>query len=570
MIVFKTVRWKNFLSYGNSWTELDLTRSPSTMILGKNGSGKSSVLEVLCYGLFGKPYRKIKKGDLVNTKNGGGAIVEITFTDGQDDYLIRRAIKPDAFEVYKNDELQNAGSNKDYQKKLESIIRMDYASACQTVFVGKAQHTTFMQLETWRRRAFVEVMLNLIVFSKMSKIHFNRNSELKTKIQELKNGVSVLKEKLKLREAYIRDLESADKSAQDAESDKLTSFIKAAETELNSLYEQKYILDDAGLKFDNVTHQHALQDLKAKVQVLAKIDAKIMTLEDRKMILGSGDHCYTCGQAIEPEENARQMAETLTKLTQLEQAKVDLSTAIAELEASIAEFETKFESYNEHTRALSEIKSKIESLEAHKLGLEAELSQDRVGHLDKIKDAKKDLVNLEHLLTKMVVKLEREVKSFESLQIIGSMLSDAGIKATIIKRFIPIINQAVNKYLNHLGLFVRFELDEQFEETIMSRGIDKLSYHSYSEGEKLRMDMALLLAWREIARLQGNVSTNLLILDEVADSSLDAGGAEVLADLLTSTQDLNVFIVTHTPEKILDKVRSVIKIDREGGFSKIV
>lgn len=572
MINFKVVRWRNVLSYGQTWTEIQLDRSPSTMILGKNGAGKSTIADAIVFGLFGKPFRKIKKGQLINTKNNRDLMVEVEFDVDGVPYVVRRGQKPDIFEVFKDGVLQNQpGANRDYQRQLEqSILRMDYQAACQIVFVGKAQHTTFMQLDSSKRRLFVEVILNLVVFSNMSKIHSAKSLDLKNKISELKSAVTVSREKVKLRQRFIEELEAADRQNQEAEIRRISDALDRVTAELDALYQSRDDLTASAENYDRAAYDDAIRKLRDNTNLLIKVESKINTVSDRLMKLNSSTSCHTCGQEISVDDHACQQQDQQAKYDELTSARDDLSNTIDQLQRSIELFEVQVQKYNDYMDRVRALDVKISISEGSRDSLNEEFTRDRISQVEKIESARRDLDELSSINKGLIEKLERLSKRSDYMSLIGSMLQDKGIKAMLIKRFIPIINHSVNNYLAQLGLFVKFNLDENFDETIQARGIDTLGYHNFSEGEKLRMDMALLMSWRDIARMQGNVATNLLIFDEIFDSSLDQGGSEALADLLGQIKDLNVFIITHTPEKIADKVRSTIQIDRIEGFSKLV
>lgn len=568
MILFKRVRWKNILSYGNTWSEVQLDRSPSTMILGKNGYGKSAIADALVFGLFGKPFRKIKKDHLINVKNGREALVEVYFEKNGKEYIIRRGIKPNVFEIIEDGKLINQeASSRDYQKYLEmNILNMDYHSACQIVFVGKAQHTTFMQLTTGERRRFTEILLNLIVFSNMKKIYDSRSSELKNRISEIKTAITVAGEKVKIRERYISDLENSDKQNHEAELARVRARIDTLQKEIDELNTQKDNITSAE-SVDRDEYRSVMSKLSSHVQMLSKIDTSLSQIEKNLKVLNTTNDCYACKRPMEAEDHEKQKAHMEAKLDQAVKAKSELSEKIDEIKTLVDEFEVAITKYDTYMTQVREVDVAINAAMRQMQSLEQELNREHVSNADKIESEKKDLAKLKKLHVDLQNKLEELYEKTEYFNMIGTILQDKGIKSMMIKKFIPIINHQVNAHLAHLGLFVNFMLDENFDETIKARGFDQLGYNSFSEGEKLRMDMALLLAWREIAKMQGNVSTNLLIFDEIFDSSLDSGGAESLADLLTFMENLNVFIITHTPEKIADKVRSIMKVEKEDGFS---
>ncbi|USV40871.1 endonuclease [Xanthomonas phage BUDD] len=572
MIYFRKLRFKNILSFGNMMTEVQLDRSPSTMVIGKNGVGKSSLLlDTLAFGLFGKPFRKIKKEHLINTKNGKDALVEIEFDKDGKSYLVRRGIKPGIFEIFEDGKLLNQeANNRDYQKIFEQqILCMNYDAACQIILVGKAQHTMFMQLNTGERRKFVEVVLNLIVFSNMARLHNAKTTELRNRIGELKTAITVSGEKIKLRKKYIDDLKNADKQNAAAELERITAQIEEINSQLTELHARKSEIESVE-GIDRAAYKKAMTQLSDHSKMIVKLDTSLSQIESSLRQLNKSQDCPTCHRPLEHEDHAKQVDHLTDKKAKIDVAKIELSLRIREFEDVVAEFEVAVAKYDAYIEKVRGVDMQIASAESKRDFLVAETKKERHSQADKILEAKTDLKKLEDMNTALVEKLESLYTKSDYMSLIGTMLQDKGIKTMLIKRFIPIINHEVNTHLNHLGLFVNFHLDENFDETIKARGFDTLGYNSFSEGEKLRMDMALLMAWRDIARMQGNVATNILIFDEIFDSSLDQGGADALADMLALVKDLNVFIVTHTPEKIIDKVRSTMKIEKIDGFSRIV
>lgn len=570
MIQFKTVRWRNALSYGNTWSEVQLDRNPSTIIVGKNGYGKSAIMDVLVFGLFGKPYRKIKKEHLINLKNGKDLVVEVNFSIGPDDYLIRRGIKPNIFEIYKNGTLINQdASSRDYQKYLEAnILSMDYHSACQIVFVGKAQHTTFMQLNPGERRRFVEIILNLIVFSTMAKLHSTKMAELRTRIQDIKNAINVTGEKIRIRRKYIQDLENDASRNHEAELERIRATIASYTEELRTLEVEKASIDQV-TSVDKTEYRTLMTRLGKNVETLAKVNAALTEIDRKIKTLTTSTNCYACDRPLDTCDHEKQLLHEQAKRTAASDASSELTDTITELRETVEQFEAAITRYDAYIESIRDIDIQIGGAQRSIDTWTAALNEERdiSDTTAKIESEQAELTKIEELYSSLEAKLDELIQKSEYYSMIGSILQDKGIKSMLIKKFIPIINHQVNAHLAQLGLFVNFHLDENFDETIMARGFDKLGYNSFSEGEKLRMDMAMLLAWREVAKMQGNVSTNLLIFDEIFDSSLDVGGAESLADLLSYTENLNVFIITHTPEKIADKVRSIMKVEKIDGFS---
>lgn len=570
IIHFKKVRWKNILSYGETFTEIVLDRSPSTLITGENGAGKSTVLEAICFSLFGKPFRKVNKDQLINTKNGRGLLTEIEFNVGQDEYLIRRGIKPNIFEVYKNGALQNQpGANRDYQSTLEtSILKSDYSSFTQIVLVGKATHVSFMKLNSGHRRLFVESILNLAVFSTMNKLHTQKLSGLKETLLELRSDLAVAQEKVNLRSSHITSLEREAAESADQEIEKIKSVQGELANEIGDLLDKKADLFAQLLELDE-----EINPLKTKAKGLNTMHGKLSFKTDdiTKQIkqIESQDLCPTCGQDITDDFKHDKTHSLQGQLSQLKVAQSEISEKIVELDNKIENLEKK----NDHNESVQREIAGIEALVRDKKNqisrLEGSMVNSKSSNAEKIQLEKEELAHLEKNLVSLQKKRAHSASELEYYNLMSNMLKDNGIKATIIRRFIPIINHCINSNLARLGFFAKFTLDDSFEETIQARGIDTLSYNNFSEGEKLRIDMAILLAWREVAKLQNSVSTNLLFFDEIMDASMDGAGTEALTILLNEMKSTNIFIISHAPEKIADKVRSQITFYKEGGFSRM-
>ncbi len=572
MIFFRRLRFRNILSFGNTMTEVHLDRSPSTMVIGKNGVGKSSLLlDTIAFGLFGKAFRKVKKEHLINTKNGKDLLVEIEFDKEGKSYLVRRGIKPGIFEIFEDGKLINQeANNRDYQKYFEQqILCMTYEAACQIILVGKAQHTMFMQLNTGERRRFVEVVLNLIVFSNMARLHNVKSAELRNRISELKSAISVAAEKIKLRKKYIADLQNADRHMAEAEIERITAQLTEIASQIDELYRRKNEIETVA-SVDRNAYKKALAQLSEHSKMIMKLDASLTQIETGIRQLSESQDCHACHRPLDKTDHENQVVLLTDKRTKVVDAKSDLTSKLKSFELSVTEFETAIALYDVYIEKVRSIDIQISASESKRDYLLSESKKERTSQADKILEGQAELAKYEEMYSALVDKLESLYAKSDYMSLIGTMLQDKGVKSMLIKRFIPIINHEVNTHLNHLGLFVNFDMDENFDETIKARGFDTLGYNSFSEGEKLRMDMAMLMAWRNIARLQGNVATNILIFDEIFDSSLDQGGADALADMLAMVKDLNVFIVTHTPEKIIDKVRSTMKIEKIDGFSRIV
>lgn len=570
IIHFKKVRWKNILSYGETFTEIILDRSPSTLITGENGAGKSTVLEAICFSLFGKPFRKVNKDQLINTKNGRGLLTEIEFNVGSDDYMIRRGIKPNIFEVFKNGVLQNQpGANRDYQSTLEtSILKFDYSSFTQIVLVGKATHVSFMKLGSGQRRLFVETILNLAVFSTMNKLHTQKLSALKETLLELRSDLAVAQEKVNLRSSHIISLEREAAESADQEVEKIKNLQAELVTEIGELLENKAELFAKLVELDE-----EINPLKAKAKGLNTMQGKLSFKTDdiSKQIkqIDSQDICPTCGQDITDDFKHDKSHALQGQLTQLKVAQSEITEKLVELDNKIEDLEKKNDHNESVQREIAAIEALIKDKKNQISRLEGTMVDSKSISLDKINLEKQELERLEKELAALQKKRAQSASELEYFNLMSNMLKDNGIKATIIRRFIPIINHYINSNLARLGFFAKFTLDESFEETIQARGIDTLSYNNFSEGEKLRIDMAILLAWREVAKLQNSVSTNLLFFDEIMDASMDGAGTEALTILLNEMKSTNIFIISHAPEKIVDKVRSQVIFHKENGFSRM-
>lgn len=570
MIHFTKVRWKNLLSYGNQFTELQLDRSPSTMITGVNGSGKSTVLEALCFGLFGKPFRKINKPQLVNTKNGRELLVEVEFKKAGDEYLIRRGTKPEVFEIIKNGvQINQPGSSRDYQAQLEnSILKFEYSAFTQLVAVGKATHVSFMKLDSNKRRQFIESILSLLVFSNMNRLHATKTNELKERTSELRSQYTVTTERVTMTQKYIKDLEEqvkrtaqADRKSKLDQIAALNEEIRVAENELAAISDK--LIDVSAL-------EHFNKQERELGGLLNKLGMKVSDNERDLRSLEESESCYACGQLLKQEERAAKIETLKNSIGKLHDALGDLQDKKELIARRLNELYTAQEFNEKCRREMASITSAIQTNQRQISLLDAQLNEKSDIDLAKIDEQREKLVEHQKTLNALIEEREQVAKLSEYYGLIASMLKDSGIKATIIKRFIPIINHYINQNLAKLDFFAKFTLDENFEETIQARGIDTLSYHNFSEGEKLRIDMAILLAWREIAKAQNNMTTNLLIFDEIMDSSIDGAGAEALGLLLNELRGLNIFIITHTPEKIADKLKSSIIFKQEKGFSKMV
>lgn len=568
MISFKVVRWKNFLSTGNALTEIQLDRTPTTLIVGDNGSGKSTLLDALTFALFNKPFRNVNKTQLVNSVNGNKTHVEVEFKIGTHNYLVRRGIKPNIFEIYRDDTLINQDASvRDQQDHLErNILKFNFKSFTQIVILGSSSFVPFMQLKPADRREVIEDLLDLNVFSEMNVLLKARNSELKTELIETESSIGVLESRI---EGLQRVIEKTNQNKQD----KIDELKKEIKTIKDNTLTKKGDIEKTNQDIQDLETQ--LYDLETVNEDVSKVNAKIMTKKDtikgvRKNIkfFDETDVCPTCEQDItsghkdtltkEFEAQKDTLQKQLDRLTKKEEK---LSEKVAEYRRLREQLSKLYEVKNGILGEVKHSMSYIKTLEQRieELTHESEDSTDEETELadyqNKLDKANQDLKNQQHL---------RTIFGYAS-----DILKDGGIKAKIIHQYVPLINELINKYLAEMEFFVEFELDETFNETIKSRHRDEFSYSSFSEGEKMRIDMSLLLCWRKIATLKNSVKTNLLILDEIFDSSLDHQGIDDVMKLLKSV-DSHVYIISHKGDALLDKFDRVLKYDKPQNYSMIV
>ena len=567
-IFFKTLRWKNFISTGNIFTEIDLTRNKSTLIVGENGAGKSTILDALSFALYGKPFRNINKPQLINAITQKNLLVEIEFDIGKHSYLIKRGMKPGIFEIYQNGTLMNQDSAaRDYQEYLEkNILKLNHKSFSQIVVLGSANFVPFMQLPAGTRRQVIEDLLDIQIFSTMNNLLKEKIQKNKEDIVEIGFILKSLSDKIEMHKKHLENIK--------VDTD---HYIKEKETHLNGIIESR-VAAEAEIKEIEQLNVDAAESISDKEKVQKKYDQledlgrkvaiKLSALKKDVRFFETTSDCPTCKQGIQDghkhiilEKNNKQIAEIESGTELLQQ---EFTAAMDR----IAEIQHVNKQIVENNKKISELNTKISMWNNFESELRKEISalQKNIVHTDS--DA--DLQLLKQDLKKSISNKETLMKEKQVLDVASSLLKDGGIKTKIIKQYIPIINQLINKYLSAMDFFVNFELNENFEETIKSRFRDEFSYASFSEGEKMRIDLALLFAWRAVAKLRNSSSTNLLIMDEVFDSSLDSGGTDEFIKILDGlTQDTNVFIISHKGDQLYDKFHSVIKFEKHKNFSRI-
>ena len=563
MILFKTVSYKNFLSTGNTPNVILLNRVPSVLITGQNGSGKSTILDALCYGIFGKPYRNINKPQLMNTVNEKGLEVQVEFTVNNTDYKVVRGIKPHKFEIYRNEKLMpHDAAIKDYQKKLEDIIGLNYRAFTQIVILGSARYQSFMDLYTHDRRIIIEEILDITVFSKMNNILKSRAQNTDLDIKENEYQKEILKTKISGQKGLINNLVNRSKESEEKilqEKNKIDGQIK--------LIEDKITKADSDINLIQLVDITELQDklnsAKFKGHEIkkkrAEVDGKIKFYQDH-------DHCYVCEQEIDNSLKDKQVTILSQEANKLESLKPIVITTYETLEEKIREaheIQQQYDSILEVRRDLVNQKKALFTLYGN-LEVRTEESDSK-----SLKQAQKELEEYDKEFKELEKKSHTLVELKHYYEICKILLRDDGIKAKIIKQYLPVMNQLINQYLDRMGANYSFHLDESFNEVIKSRYRDTFSYASFSEGEKMRIDLALMFTWREIAKLKNSVNTNLLIMDEVGDSSLDAEATDVLWDILGGLDNTNVFVISHKGQNS-DRFKSLIEFYKDGNFSKII
>lgn len=570
MIIFKTVRYKNFLSTGDNWTEIQLDRSKHTLVVGQNGSGKSTMLDAISYGLFGKSHRSIKKAQLVNSINDKGMVVEVEFSVGSKNYKVVRGIKPIKFEIYVDGTMINQNShNKEYQKVLEqNILKLNHKTFHQVVVLGSSSFIPFMQLSALNRRDVIEDLLDIGVFSKMNALLKEKNAVLKEKLNTVYHQIAMNETKVDAQKKYIRDVSKLNHDVQKQKED----FIEETTAEINKLVDENAKNQKVA---EGVTEEISplLKAQQGNLERLngfeAEFNTKIKNLVKEAKFYENNEECPTCTQTIAEGFREQKLEQARAAATELQTAKVELVAEKDSTNSKISEFESKME---EVQVLLSEINSNVRTMATYTANIKK--TQEEISSLSS-NQSDMAAANAEYdELMKEYHELvaDRSTMNDQSAYntVISEMLKDSGIKTKVIKQYLPVINQMVNQYLSILDFYVHFDLDEKFEETIRSRHRDSFSYDSFSEGEKQRIDLALLFTWRQVAKMKNSISTNLLILDETFDSSLDEAGIDNLLKIIhTLGEDTNVFIISHKGEILEGKFESKIEFTKVKNFSQI-
>jgi len=571
MILFKQIAYRNFLSSGNQATEIEFTDTQTTLIVGANGSGKSTMLDALCFGLFNKAFRKINKSQLINSTNEKECLVEIDFSIGTKEYKIKRGIKPNIFEIWIDGILQNqAASSTDQQKQLEdSILKLNYKSFTQIVILGSASFVPFMQLSTTNRREVVEDLLDIKIFSAMNAVIKDRIKNTNDKIKELSLKQSMTEEKVEMQKEFIESIEKSGKENIEKKRDKIISIgtyidqLTAENTQKvdevsNTLQPQLEDLLDASKK------------LKQLSNLKGKISEKVSSITEQHKFFNNNSVCPTCTQTIEEEFRLNKVNESETKAKELQQGYNELKAAIQQEEKREREFSVVSKEISSLNNEISNNNVKISQLNKQSRDFDQEI-QDITNKIKNRNTERKALIELEQTLDLIQTEKAKNKEDVSYFDFAHSLMKDGGIKGKIIKKYLPLMNQQINKYLQMMDFYINFTLDEEFKENIKSPIHEDFTYESFSEGEKMRINLAILFTWREIARMKNSVNTNLLILDEVFDSSLDFMGTDYFTRIIKYViKDTNIFVISHKTDELIDKFDRVIKFEKIKGFSKMV
>ena len=567
MIIFKTVRWKNFLSTGNQFTEIQLDRSPTTLIIGENGAGKSTILDALCFGLFNKPFRNIAKKQLVNSVNNGSSVVEVEFSIGTKEVKVVRGIKPNSFEVYVNGNMINQDANaRDYQKHLEQqIMGLNYRSFTQVVILGSSTFVPFMQLPTKARREVVEDILDIKIFSLMNFLLKNKTKELNEETRNVEYQFDLTKEKVTLQERFIKEVVN-NKSEIIAENQQ-------------KVHDNEFIIgtrkeDIVGLEQDKTKLSYDAEEqarLEEKITKLSKTEAALQNRKDNHdrqiKFFKDNDECPTCEQSITDTTKQTQITTRTEKVGEITNGIRQLEELENAEKSKLDVIISNLETIRKHDVEIAKIRASIKEMESFNDKLKQDIQTYEKGQVSE--EDKEKLAKLKGQIELIEEQKSKLTEDKFYIDVARNLLQDTGIKTKIIKQYLPIMNKLVNTYLSSMDFFVNFNIDENFNETIKSRFRDEFSYASFSEGEKMRIDLALLFTWRAIAKMKNSTNTNLLILDEIFDSSLDGTGTDDFLKILNTFHDQNVFVISHKQDMLFDKFRSVVKFEKVKNFSRI-
>jgi DNA repair exonuclease SbcCD ATPase subunit len=569
MIVFESVEWANFLSTGNSANKVLLNKSQTTLIIGKNGEGKSTILDALCFSLFGKPFRNINKGQLVNSINQKKCLVTIEFTINQRKYKVIRGIKPNIFEIWCDGEMINQdAASRDYQKVLEQqILKLNYKTFTQVVILGSASFVPFMQLSSTQRRDVIEDILDIRIFSTMNQLLKEKSQETKDAIIRIENQIKNSKDKVESQQTIIRTITEAKTES----INNILSKISANDREILQAESQiELIISKINTLKESISNKEAVTEgIDAAKSIKSKLLQKIETCEQHSEFFDEHDVCPSCNQDIAEEYKANIIKDLNVKLVDNNSKIAELETVLTNLNENLSNINKVIEQITDKNIELSTRNSTVTLLNKQIKELEAETQRvtSDTSNLDEERTKLKELAReaLEKIAEKNILLEHRSMEEVASI-----LLKDNGIKTAIIREYLPAMNKLINKYLQAMDAYIHFDLDESFNEIVKSRYRDTFTYASFSEGEKMRIDLAILFTWRQIAKMKNSVNTNLLLLDEIFDSSLDTAGTDYFLNLMNQLgEHSNIFVISHKGDQLFDKFRSVVKFEKRNDFSII-
>ena len=568
MIIFKKIRYKNFLSTGNLPIEIELNKAPTTLIVGSNGSGKSTLLDALCFALFNKPFRMIKKEQMINTINNEECIVELEFEIGTKQYTIKRGIKPNLFEIYCDGKLFNQdASTIDYQKYLEqNIMKLNYRSFIQVVILGSSSYEPFMKMKPRYRREVVEEILDIRVFGLMDLILRTQQSDLSKNVMDMRHRCDLIQTKYETELNHYKAI--SDRNLNDLDGKKET-------LQKNEQFKLDYSNKIRDLNEQIISTKHLLIDkekIEKKHNQLSKLEAKIeqnLTTHQKSLeFFENNDNCPVCTQKINEKFRGEKRAHEKGKIETLKDGMKELLQEISKTESNLIKMNKLTETINNLNVDIAKINTSIDELNKYSNNIHEEIKSLENKQTDG-KEVENQLIQLKLDLEKTLIEKENVIEKKEYVDILREVLNDKGAKAQIIKKYLPIMNTLINQYLQDMDFFISFQLDEEFNETVKSRFRDTFNYNSFSEGEKMRIDLALLFTWRQIAKMKNSTNTNLLMLDEIFDSSLDGQGTDDFFKIINKLNNENIFIISHKGDIMFDKFTNIIKYEKYKNFTRL-
>jgi DNA repair exonuclease SbcCD ATPase subunit len=568
LIVFKKIRWKNFLSTGNTPIEIELNKSPTTLIIGTNGSGKSTLLDALCFVLFNKPFRMIKKEQIVNTINDGDAEVTVEFTVGTKNYTVTRSIKPNKFEIYSDGDLVNQdASTIDYQKYLETnIMKLNYRSFIQVVILGSSSYEPFMKMKPRYRREVVEEILDIRVFGLMDLLLRSQQSDLQKSITDIRHKCDLINSKYELETKHFKELQGRNTDDKDYKKNILDKNNKDLQE-----YLKKITLLNVEIE-NNKNNLIERDNVNSKANQLSKLEAKIENnlLKHKRTLefFQNNDTCPECTQTINDNFKSTKIDNESQTIHKLEGGLQDLLSEIIKTETKVNELNAVSQKVNELNVEIAKINTSVDELKKYSDKIHEEIMLLENKESDG-KNIQEQLDKLKSELEESKVLLDKITEEKQYVDVVREILNDKGAKAKIIKKYLPIMNTLINQYLQSMDFFVSFHLDEEFNETVKSRHRDTFDYNNFSEGEKMRIDLALLFTWRTIAKMKNSTNTNLLVLDEIFDGSLDGQGTDDFFKIIKSMPKENIFIISHKGDILFDKFTNIIKFEKEHNFTRL-